>query len=203
VTKKPLLVLPIVVACLLTACSSKKNTAATNTSPTIAPTSTSPVVGPTAGSGTPASSGQGGSTVTFGGFTINGATDLTKKPSVSGKGDHTPTKLEYKDFVVGSGAAATPTSTVTVQYDGFRLADGGEFQASWDSGGAIPFSLTGVVAGFTQGIGGTADIPPMKVGGRRMLLLPADLAYGANGTPDGSIPPNAAITFIVDLVKVQ
>jgi peptidylprolyl isomerase len=59
------------------------------------------------------------------------------------------------------------------------------------------------VAGFTQGIGGTTGVAPMKVGGRRIMILPPALGYGASGTPDGSIPPNTPIVFVVDLLNVQ
>jgi peptidylprolyl isomerase len=58
-------------------------------------------------------------------------------------------------------------------------------------------------AGFRQGIAGAAGTEPMKVGGRRIMILPAGLGYGRAGTPDGSIPPNAPIVFVVDLVAVK
>ena len=106
-------------------------------------------------------------------------------------------------MVVGTGAAATPTSTVTVQYVGVRYADGRQFDSSWDRSGPTTFSLRKVVKGFTQGIGGNDEIPPMKVGGRRLMIVPSELGYGENGTPDGSIPPNASIVFVVDLVAVK
>ncbi|HEU5269538.1 MAG TPA: FKBP-type peptidyl-prolyl cis-trans isomerase [Jatrophihabitans sp.] len=151
------------------------------------------------------SSGQSngsGSSVTFDGVTVDGATNLADKPQVSAKSASTPSALEVKDLVGGDGPAATPTSTVTVQYVGVRYADGKQFDASWDHGGATSFSLQQVVPGFTQGIGGNSQVTPMKVGGRRIMILPASLGYGASGTPDGSIPPNAPIVFVVDLVSV-
>ena len=143
------------------------------------------------------------STVTFNDVTVDGATDLASKPKVTAKSASTPTALEVKDLVAGDGTAASPTSTVTVQYIGVRYADGKQFDASWDHGGATSFSLQQVVPGFTQGIGGNAQVAPMKVGGRRIMILPASLGYGAQGTPDGSIPPNAPIVFVVDLVGVS
>jgi FKBP-type peptidyl-prolyl cis-trans isomerase len=142
------------------------------------------------------------SSVTFDGVTVDGATNLADKPQVSAKSASTPSALEVKDLVSGDGPAATPTSTVTVQYVGIRYADGKQFDASWDHGGATSFSLQQVVPGFTQGIGGNSQVAPMKVGGRRIMILPAALGYGASGTPDGSIPPNAPIVFVVDLVSV-
>jgi FKBP-type peptidyl-prolyl cis-trans isomerase len=140
------------------------------------------------------------SSVNFENVTVGDAAKLSSKPKVSVASSQTPSGLQVKDLVVGTGAAATPTSSVKVQYVGVRYADGKQFDASWDHGGAIGFSLQQVVPGFTQGIGGTSTIAPMKVGGRRLMILPAALGYGAAGTPDGSIPPNAAIVFVVDLV---
>jgi len=151
------------------------------------------------GSNTSTASG----TVSFDEVTVTDATTLSDKPKVTAASSSQPSTLQVKDLVVGTGQAATPTSSVTVQYVGIRYADGKQFDASWDHGGATSFSLTQVVPGFTQGIGGTQGIQPMKVGGRRLMILPAALGYGAAGTPDGSIPPNAPIVFVVDLVGVN
>ena len=161
------------------------------------------------GSGSKSSSSTGSSTstaastVSFDDVTVADATTLSDKPQVSAASNSQPSTLQVKDLVVGTGQAATPTSSVTVQYVGIRYADGKQFDASWDHGGATTFSLTQVVPGFTQGIGGTQSIPAMKVGGRRLMILPAALGYGAAGTPDGSIPPNAPIVFVVDLVGIN
>ncbi len=141
--------------------------------------------------------------ITFNGVTVTGASELTAKPAVTSKSSTAPASLQVKDLVVGTGAPARPTSTVTVQYVGVRYADGKQFDASWDHGGAVGFSLRQVVPGFTRGIGGTTGIAPMKVGGRRVMILPAALGYGSTGTQDGSIPPNAPIVFVVDLVGVK
>jgi peptidylprolyl isomerase len=143
------------------------------------------------------------STVSFSNVTVAGATDLATKPKVTSTSTQTPTALQYKDLVTGDGATATPTSTVTVQYVGVLYSNGKQFDASWDHSGATSFPLQQVVPGFTQGIGGSAQVPPMKVGGRRLMVLPAALGYGAAGTPDGSIPPNAPIVFVVDLIGVS
>src|SRR3954469_10248424 len=133
------------------------------------------------------------SSVTFNATTVTGATNMSAKPQVTSESKRPGGKLKVKDVVSGPGAAASPTSTVTVQYVGVRYADGKQFDASWDHGGATSFSLQQVVPGFTQGIGGNQQVAPMKVGGRRIMILPAALGYGASGTPDGSIPPNAPI----------
>ncbi|MEO9139859.1 MAG: FKBP-type peptidyl-prolyl cis-trans isomerase [Jatrophihabitans sp.] len=142
-----------------------------------------------------------GAAVTFEGVTVKGAKDLGGKPGVTAKGSSVPTKLAYTDLVVGTGAAAGPTSCVSVQYDGVLYKEGTEFDSSWKRGSLTQFPLTGVVPGFTQGIGGTTGVPPMKVGGRRIMILPPALGYGAAGQPP-TIPPNAALVFVVDLVKV-
>jgi peptidylprolyl isomerase len=141
--------------------------------------------------------------VTFKDVTVADAVKLSSKPQVTAKSAQVPAALEVKDLVTGDGQAASPTSTVTVQYVGVRYADGKQFDASWDHGGATSFSLTQVVRGFTQGIGGAPGVAAMKVGGRRLMILPAALGYGAQGTQDGSIPPNAPIVFVVDLVGVS
>lgn len=142
--------------------------------------------------------------VSFDGIVLDSATDLTAKPEVTARSATAPTALLVKDVVAGTGAAATANSTVTVQYVGLRYADGKQFDASWDHGGAVSFRLQQATpAGFQQGIGGAPGIQPMKVGGRRIMILPAALGYGRAGTPDGSIPPNAPIAFVVDLVAVK
>ncbi|MFL6163225.1 MAG: FKBP-type peptidyl-prolyl cis-trans isomerase [Jatrophihabitantaceae bacterium] len=158
---------------------------------------------PATQSGAGSTSGSAAASFTFNDVAVDGASDLASKPKVSAKSGSTPAALEVKDLVTGDGAAASPTSTVTVQYVGVRYADGKQFDASWDHGGATSFSLQQVVPGFTQGIGGNQQVAPMKVGGRRIMILPAALGYGASGTPDGSIPPNAPIVFVVDLVGVS
>ena len=142
-----------------------------------------------------------GASVSFDGVTVVGATDLKGNPKTTSKSSTTPTKLLYKDLVVGTGAAATPKSTVTVQYVGVLYKDGKLFDSSWGRGQAAQFSLTGVVPGFTQGIGGSATVPPMKVGGRRIIIMPSKLGYGAQAS--GPIPANSALVFVVDLKSIN
>jgi FKBP-type peptidyl-prolyl cis-trans isomerase FkpA len=98
----------------------------------------------------------------------------------------------------GEGAIATKGKTVSVHYTG-RLTDGTKFDSSYDRGQPIDFPLGGgvVIKGWDQGIEG------MKVGGKRKLTIPPDLAYGARGTPGGPIPPNATLVFDVELVGVR
>jgi FKBP-type peptidyl-prolyl cis-trans isomerase len=178
----------------------KKDKTASSTSPstTVSP-STSPTASPT--KTYPAATG---ASVTFDGVTVKGAADLKGEPGVTIKATGTPTKIAYKDLVVGTGKAAKTTSALTAQYVGSVYKTGTIFQSSWKLGGPVPFTIGPgkVIDGFTQGIGGTTGVPPMKVGGRRIIIMPAAIAYGAS-PPDGSnIPANADLVFVVDLVSI-
>ncbi|HJT80648.1 MAG TPA: FKBP-type peptidyl-prolyl cis-trans isomerase, partial [Chthoniobacterales bacterium] len=141
--------------------------------------------------------------VEFERVTVTDATNMRSKPKVTAESSLPAAKIKFKDLVMGKGDAATPASSVTVQYVGVRYADGKQFDSSWEKGGPISFRLNKVVKGFTQGIGGNDSIPPMKVGGRRLMILPSELAYGERGTLDGSIQPNDTIVFVVDLIAVK
>jgi peptidylprolyl isomerase len=119
---------------------------------------------------------------------------LSKKPTVSVPTGPAPAKLEIKDLIKGTGKAVTsPSTSVTVNYVGVLYKGGKEFDSSWKRGETSAFSLSGVIPGWTQGI------PGMKVGGRRELIIPAALAYGAKGSPP-TIPPNAPLVFVIDLL---
>ena len=124
--------------------------------------------------------------------------DLKSKPVVKVPDALPPDALTTKDIVTGTGAAAKAGDNITVQYEGLTWAGKKQFDASWDRGQAFPFTLGGgqVIPGWDKGIAG------MKVGGRRLLVIPPELGYGAAGTPDGSIPPNATLVFVVDLKKI-
>ena len=105
-----------------------------------------------------------------------------------------PTTLIKKDIIVGKGKAANAGSTVTAHYVLMSWKSGKVLQSSWSSG---PFTapLSGVIPGWQQGI------PGMKVGGRRLLVIPPALAYGAQG--GGPIGPNETLVFVVDLLGVK
>lgn len=147
--------------------------------------------------------------VTFDKVTVQNPTNLESDPKVCTAGTSNPTALAYKDLVVGTGATPALTSNVSVQYAGVLYKQSGgkageQFDSTWARGGQpTDFNLQRVVAGFTQGIGGnsTAKIPPMKVGGRRIVVLPSALGYGATGS-GSSIPPNSPLVFVIDLTKV-
>jgi peptidylprolyl isomerase len=143
-----------------------------------------------------------GPSVHFHGVTVGGASDLSGEPQVASSGGTAPENIEYKDLVVGKGKKANPHSTVTVQYVGVLYKNGTEFDASWSNGKPTTFTLGPghVIDGFTDGIGGTKNVEPMKVGGRRLIIIPASLAYGKDG--NAGIPPNSPLVFVIDLKKV-
>ena len=112
-----------------------------------------------------------------------------------------PTELKITDAKVGTGAVAKPGEPVTVHYTGWLYVNGAKgkkFDSSVDRGEPFTFPLGGgqVIPGWDKGVAG------MKVGGKRTLIIPPDMGYGAGGTPDGTIPPNATLIFDVELLKV-
>lgn len=122
-------------------------------------------------------------------------TDLTAQSEAVAGGDTPPTELLTEDIVVGTGPAATPADTVDVRYSGTLYSDGTPFDSSWSRGDApISFPLSGVVPGFAQGIEG------MQPGGRRVMVIPPELGYGS--TPNGPIPADSTLVFVVDLVSL-
>ena len=127
-----------------------------------------------------------------------GEGDLKVKPVIPRQSGAAPKVLIVQDLIVGTGTEAKSGDSVTVQYVGVLFANGKEFDSSWKAGKPFTFDLGsgGVIAGWDQGVEG------MKVGGRRRLIIPADLAYGAAGSPP-TIPANAALVFDVDLVSVK
>ena len=120
-----------------------------------------------------------------------GAAGCGRKP-----GARTLGGVSIEDLKVGSGAVATPGKVVSAHYTG-RFPDGAKFDSSYDSGAPIDFLLGAgkVIKGWDVGIEG------MKVGGKRKLTIPPELAYGARG--GGPIPPNATLVFDVELVAVK
>jgi FKBP-type peptidyl-prolyl cis-trans isomerase len=117
---------------------------------------------------------------------------------VTGDGVKTPSGLQYWDIRVGNGEIAKEGHRVRVHYTGW-LTTGKKFDSSVDAGTPFDFTLGNgeVIKGWDEGVAG------MKVGGKRQLRIPPELAYGANGTPDGTIPANATLIFAVQLVGVQ
>ena len=148
-----------------------------------------------------------GNVATFAGLTITGTSNLKKAPVVTGKAaGAAPTTVRCEDLVVGTGKAATTASQATVEYVGLVYKTGKVFQSSWTTTAAT-FGLTagpsGVITGFSQGIAGAGKIAPMRVGGRRVILMPAAAAYGASPPSGSGIPANADLVFVVDLQKLS
>ncbi|MCV2423203.1 FKBP-type peptidyl-prolyl cis-trans isomerase [Paucibacter sp. DJ2R-2] len=111
-----------------------------------------------------------------------------------------PSGLQFEDTVVGDGAEAKAGQRVTVHYTGWLYKNGNKgkkFDSSKDRGDPFRFHLAGgeVIRGWDEGVQG------MKVGGTRMLVIPAELGYGARGA-GGVIPPNATLLFQVELLAV-
>jgi peptidylprolyl isomerase len=115
---------------------------------------------------------------------------------VSGEPVKTGSGLMYYDLKVGDGPApAGPSSRVRVHYTGWLLKNGEKFDSSV-GGEPAGFALNGVIPGWTEGVGS------MKVGGKRKLIVPANLGYGPAGSPP-KIPPNAMLVFDVELLGLE
>jgi peptidylprolyl isomerase len=146
------------------------------------------------GSSSPSSSSSGESTAAA----SSPEESLETKPKVTVPSGPPPKKLEEKELVEGSGPEAKAGDQVTVQYVGVGYKSKEEFDSSWSRNEPFGFTLGAgeVIPGWDQGVAG------MKVGGRRELIIPPELAYGAAGSPP-AIGPNETLIFVVDLLKVE
>ncbi|HYD01190.1 MAG TPA: FKBP-type peptidyl-prolyl cis-trans isomerase [Phycisphaerales bacterium] len=108
--------------------------------------------------------------------------------------------IVIEDFVIGTGAEVKPGNAVLAFYHGTLKATGAEFDSAFVRGQPIPFSLDGVIPGWTKGV------PGMKVGGLRRLTIPAAQAYGAQEKRDQmgrvTIPSNSDLVFVIEMVDV-
>jgi peptidylprolyl isomerase len=128
---------------------------------------------------------------------VSGATDLSHEPVIGPGATPPPTSLEIKDLVVGTGRTAVASDRVAVNYVGADYTTGKVFDDTpWKEGLPAPFLLSQVVPGFAQGIVG------MKIGGRREIVIPPALGYGAAGSPP-AVSPNETLVFVVDLKAIQ
>jgi peptidylprolyl isomerase len=117
------------------------------------------------------------------------------KPEIDFYEGPEPTELVIRDIELGTGAEATPGATVDVHYLGVDFETGEEFDSSWGRGESITFPLSGLIKGWQEGI------PGMKVGGRRELICPPNLAYGPAG--GGHRLSGRTLIFVIDLLGVK
>lgn len=125
--------------------------------------------------------------------------DLSGKPKIPKPAGEPPAELQQQDVVKGKGKAAKAGDTVSVQYVGNSWSTGAQFDASWDRGGQpfdFPLGAGQVIPGWDQGVAG------MKPGGRRLLVIPPDLAY-RDQSPSPEIGPNETLVFVVDLERIR
>jgi peptidylprolyl isomerase len=116
-------------------------------------------------------------------------------PTIGKPSGTPPTTLVKQDIIVGNGAEANENSVVTVHYTLMPWSTGSVVESSWTSGTPYTNSIQSLISGWIVGI------PGMKVGGRRLLVIPPDLGYGAMGS--GPIPPNETLIFAIDLLAVS
>jgi peptidylprolyl isomerase len=117
-------------------------------------------------------------------------------PEVPVKVGPPPAQLVKEDLKVGTGATVGPKDTVTAHYIGVACSTGKIFDSSYSRGQPIPFALSGVIKGWTDGI------PGMQVGGQRLLGIPPDQGYGAQGSPP-DIAPGETLWFVVEIVDTK
>ncbi|MFE5212005.1 FKBP-type peptidyl-prolyl cis-trans isomerase [Streptomyces sp. NPDC056600] len=120
-----------------------------------------------------------------------------EKPEVDFPGGEPPADLEIKDIWEGDGEEAKAGDVVSVHYVGVSFSSGEEFDSSWNRGTPLRFQLGigQVISGWDKGVQG------MKVGGRRQLIIPPNLAYGDRGA-GRAIGPGETLIFVCDLVSV-
>jgi peptidylprolyl isomerase len=124
--------------------------------------------------------------------------DTSTKPVIPKPTGSPPRKLVKEDIVKGTGPGAENGDMVVVHYVGMNFSNGQEFDASWDTGAPFPVELGAgrVIAGWDKGLVG------IKKGGRRKLVIPPELGYGAQGYPP-SIPPNETLVFVIDAIAIE
>jgi peptidylprolyl isomerase len=125
-------------------------------------------------------------------------TDTNVKPVIEKPTGTPPRRLVKEDIVKGKGPKAKPGDTVVVNYVGVSFSTGKQFDASWDSGQTFPVPLGSgqVIEGWEKGLVG------MRQGGRRELVIPPELGYGARGFPP-AIAPNETLVFVIDAVEIR
>jgi peptidylprolyl isomerase len=181
----------------LAACGSSSSSSTTTT--TAATTATTAATTATTAATTATTGGSSTTPSTY--ATISdpsAAGTIGTEPTITVPPGSPPTQLQTKDLIVGTGPAAEPGDTVTVQYVGVAYSSKQIFDSSWSRGQPFQFVLGKgtVIPGWDEGVVG------MKVGGRRELIIPPNLAYGAQ-SPGSGIAANDTLIFIVDLQKIS
>ena len=115
-------------------------------------------------------------------------------PTITAPSGDAPTALIVEDVIVGSGAEVVATSTLTLHYTLMKWSDGSILESSWSSGTPSTFELSGLIQGWQQGL------PGAKVGGRRLLVIPPALGYGAMA---GHPLEKDTLIFAVDIIAVS
>ena len=115
-------------------------------------------------------------------------------PTITPPSGDAPTALIAEDIIVGSGTEVVATSTVTLHYTLMKWSDGSILESSWSNGTPSTFQLSGLIQGWQQGL------PGAKVGGRRLLVLPPALGYGAMA---GHPLEKDTLIFVVDIIAVS
>ena len=135
--------------------------------------------------------------IAMGAYYLFSIKDLEPVPTINASLITTGSGLQYADLVIGDGAEAVVGKTVEVHYTGW-LEDGTVFDSSLKRGKPFSFILGAgnVIKGWDEGVAG------MRAGGKRRLVIPPELGYGSNGIKD-VIPPNATLTFDVELINLK
>lgn len=154
------------------------------------PASGTPTSSPTS---TPATSGDAAPDVTSNGVTVSGAEGGEPSVTVT-QGLAAPAELVVVDVYEGTGPQLEAGGSGIFEYEGVLFSDGTTFDSSWDRGSPIALTLERVIPGWQEGL------VDMKAGGRRLLIIPPDQAYGNQAL--SGIPPNSTLVFVVDLVEV-
>jgi peptidylprolyl isomerase len=121
-------------------------------------------------------------------------TNQGEAPTIGAPSGPAPVELVKKDILAGTGAEAQASSTITFHYTLMTWSNGALIESSWNSGAPATFPMSNLIVGWQQGI------PGMKVGGRRLLVIPPEIGYGAQGS--GPIGPNETLVFVIDLLGV-
>jgi peptidylprolyl isomerase len=180
--KFPLIILALCTALVVASCGSSDDSSTSSSESTATSTESSEK--------SPAESAGGAEKQSSGG--------KKTKPKVTVPSGPPPKQLEIKEIEKGTGATAKTGDEALVQYVGVGYESEEEFDSSWSRNEPFPITLgaSGVIPGWEQGI------PGMKVGGRRELIIPPNLAYGPQGSPP-VIGPNETLIFVIDLLAVK